>query len=106
MRILDGAVELAHHVRSYHRHRPVLDPAHQKTVLELGRKGRDATPGGPSGAGGSPEPRLARSSLRPRTSWPNKSATRPLEERFPDFWKFFDGWHTKRADRMLAREFS
>lgn len=46
VRILDGAVELAHHVRSYDRHRQVLNPAHQNAVLELKRKGRDATPGG------------------------------------------------------------
>lgn len=46
VRILDGPVELARHVRTYDRHQLVLDPAHQQAVLELKRKAFHATPGG------------------------------------------------------------
>jgi transposase len=46
VRILDGSVELARHVRSYDRHQLVLDPAHQDAVLALKRKAFHATPGG------------------------------------------------------------
>jgi hypothetical protein len=46
VRILDGAVEIARHQRSYDRHQPVLDPAHQEAVLKSKRKAFDATPGG------------------------------------------------------------
>jgi len=46
VRILDGAVELARHTRTYDRHQLVLDPAHQQAVLELKRKALHATPGG------------------------------------------------------------
>jgi len=46
VRILDGAAELARHVRSYGRHQLVVDPAHQNAVLALKRKAFHATPGG------------------------------------------------------------
>ncbi len=46
VRILDGAAELARHVRSYDRHQLVLDPAHQDAVLALKRKSFHTTPGG------------------------------------------------------------
>jgi transposase len=46
VRILDGSVELARHVRTYDRHQLVLDPAHQEAVLELKRKAHHTTPGG------------------------------------------------------------
>jgi hypothetical protein len=46
VRILDGAVELARHVRTYDRHQCVLDPAHQEAVLEIKRKAQHTTPGG------------------------------------------------------------
>lgn len=46
VRVRDGAVELARHVRSDDRHRPVLDPAHQDAVVQIKRKRYYATPGG------------------------------------------------------------
>jgi hypothetical protein len=46
VRILDGTVEVARHQRSYDRHQPVLDPAHQDAVLKSKRKAFDATPSG------------------------------------------------------------
>jgi transposase len=46
VRILDGTVEIARHQRSYDRHQPVLDPAHQEAVLKSKRKAFDATPSG------------------------------------------------------------
>jgi transposase len=46
VRILDGAVELACHVRSYDRHQFIVDPAHQDAVLALKRKAFHSTPGG------------------------------------------------------------
>jgi len=46
VRILDGAVEIARHQRTYDRHQPVLDPAHKEAVLKLKRKAFHATPAG------------------------------------------------------------
>src|SRR5919205_3415645 len=46
VRILDGAVELARHPRSYDRQQQVLDPAHRDAVLRLKRKAFHSTPGG------------------------------------------------------------
>lgn len=46
VRILDGSVEVARHVRSYDRHQPVLDPAHQEAVLKRKRKAFHSTPAG------------------------------------------------------------
>jgi transposase len=46
VRILDGPVEIAHHVRSYDRHQLILDPAHQEAVLKIKRKAFHSTPGG------------------------------------------------------------
>ena len=46
VRILDGSMEIARHIRSYDRHQPVLDPAHQEAVLQIKRKAYHATPGG------------------------------------------------------------
>src|ERR1700681_1853709 len=43
VRILDGSVEIARHVRSYDRHQPVLDPAHQDAVLKIKRKAIHST---------------------------------------------------------------
>ncbi len=46
VRILDGTVEVARHIRTYDRHQLVLDPAHQEAVLQIKRKAYHATPGG------------------------------------------------------------
>lgn len=46
VRILDGSVEIARHVRSYDRHQPVLNPAHQDAVLKIKRKAFHSTPAG------------------------------------------------------------
>jgi transposase len=46
IRILDGAVEIARHIRTYDRHQLVLDPAHQAAALQLKRKAFYATPAG------------------------------------------------------------
>jgi len=46
VRILDGAVELARHPRSYDRQQQVLDPEHRDAVLQLKRKAFHATPAG------------------------------------------------------------
>ena len=46
VRVLDGAVEIARHLRSYGRQQSVLDPAHQDALLELKRKASHSTPGG------------------------------------------------------------
>lgn len=44
VRILDGTLEVARHRRSYDRHEPVLDPAHQDALLKAKRKAFAATP--------------------------------------------------------------
>jgi hypothetical protein len=46
VRLLDGTVEIARHLRSYDRQQPVLDPAHQEAVLKLKRKAFHATAAG------------------------------------------------------------
>src|SRR6202795_3032191 len=46
VRILDGVLEIARHVRSYDRHALVLDPAHQDAVLKIKRKAFHSTPAG------------------------------------------------------------
>jgi transposase len=46
IRILDGAVELARHARSYDRQQQVLDPTHRDAVLKLKRRAFHATPAG------------------------------------------------------------
>jgi transposase len=46
VRILDGSVAIANHVRSYDRHQLVLDPAHQEAVLKIKRKAFHSTPSG------------------------------------------------------------
>jgi len=46
VRILDGSLEIARHVRSYDRRQVVLDPAHQEAVLKIKRKAFHSTPGG------------------------------------------------------------
>jgi transposase len=46
VRILDGAVELARHPRSYDRQQQVLDPMHRDAVLKLKRRAFHATPAG------------------------------------------------------------
>jgi len=46
VRILDGTVEVARHLRSWDRRQLVLDPAHQQAVLRLKRKAYDSTPSG------------------------------------------------------------
>lgn len=46
VRVLDGAVEIARHRRSWDRAQIVLDPAHQDAVLKLKRKAFDSTPSG------------------------------------------------------------
>jgi transposase len=46
VRILDGSVAIANHVRSYDRHQLVLDPAHQEAVLKMKRKAFHSRPSG------------------------------------------------------------
>jgi transposase len=46
VRILEGAVEVGRHHRSYDRHQIVLDPAHIKALTKMKRKAFDATPSG------------------------------------------------------------
>ena len=46
VRILDGALELARHPRTYDRQKQVLDPAHQEAVLKIKRKAFHATAAG------------------------------------------------------------
>ncbi len=46
VRILDGAVEMARHKRTYDRHRDVLDSSHREALLKIKRKAFHATPGG------------------------------------------------------------
>jgi hypothetical protein len=46
VRILDGAVEIARHPRSYDRHQPVLDPTHREALLKLKRRAFHTTPAG------------------------------------------------------------
>jgi len=46
VRILDGSIEIARHIRSYDRHQLVLDPTHQEAVLQIKRKAFHSTPGG------------------------------------------------------------
>jgi transposase len=46
VRIADGFVEIARHIRTYDRHQLVLDPAHQEAVLKIKRKAFHSTPGG------------------------------------------------------------
>ena len=46
VRILSGSEEIARHRRSYDRHQPILDPAHQEALLIEKRKAIGSTPGG------------------------------------------------------------
>src|SRR6202142_1346162 len=46
VRILDGTQEIARHRRSYDRHQPLLDPAHQQALLKEKRKAFHSTPTG------------------------------------------------------------
>jgi transposase len=46
VRILDGALELARHPRTYDRQKQVLDPGHQEAVLKIKRKAFHATAAG------------------------------------------------------------
>ena len=46
VRILDGATEVARHPRTYDRHQPVLDPAHQAALLKTKRRAVSSTPTG------------------------------------------------------------
>jgi transposase len=46
VRILSGSEEIARHRRSYDRHQPILDPAHQEALLIEKRKALGSTPGG------------------------------------------------------------
>lgn len=46
VRILDGTQEIASHHRSYDRRQSVLDPAHQKALLQLKSKARHSAPSG------------------------------------------------------------
>ena len=46
VRILDGSIEIARHIRTYDRHQLVLDPAHREAVLQIKRKAFHSTPGG------------------------------------------------------------
>jgi hypothetical protein len=46
VRILDGTIEVARHPRTYDRHQPVLDPAHQAALLKSKRRAVSSTPAG------------------------------------------------------------
>jgi transposase len=46
VRILDGALEVARHARSFDRQQQVLDPEHRDAVLKLKRRAFHATPAG------------------------------------------------------------
>jgi transposase len=46
IRILQGVQEIARHSRCYDRHREVLDPTHQQSLLQLKRKALHSTPTG------------------------------------------------------------
>ena len=46
VRILDGATEIARHIRSYDRQQQVLDPSHREAVLKLKQRAFHATPAG------------------------------------------------------------
>jgi hypothetical protein len=46
VRILDGAVEIARHRRTWDRGQAILDPEHSEAVLKLKRKAFDSTPAG------------------------------------------------------------
>jgi transposase len=46
VRILDGAVDVAHHRRSWDRRQLILDPAHQDALLKLKRRAFHSTPAG------------------------------------------------------------
>src|SRR5882762_2267052 len=46
IRILDRTQEIARHRRSYDRHQPLLDPAHQQALLQEKRKAFHSTPTG------------------------------------------------------------
>ena len=46
VRVLDGSVEIARHVRTYDRHHFVLDPAHREAVLDSKRKAFHSMPAG------------------------------------------------------------
>ena len=46
VRILDGAVEIARHQRTYDRRQLVLDPAHSEALLKIKRKALHDTPAG------------------------------------------------------------
>jgi transposase len=46
VRILEGAVEIARHHRTYDRHQIVLDPAHLQALMKIKRKAFDSAPTG------------------------------------------------------------
>jgi hypothetical protein len=46
VRLLDGAVEIARHPRTYDRNKQVLDPAHREALLKIKRKAFYGTPAG------------------------------------------------------------
>ena len=46
VRIVDGSIEIARHIRSYDRHQLVLDPVHSDAVLKIKRKAFHSTPAG------------------------------------------------------------
>src|SRR6266404_2001361 len=46
VRIVDGSIEIARHIRTYDRHQLVLDPVHQDAVLKIKRKAFHSTPAG------------------------------------------------------------
>lgn len=46
VRLLDGAVEIARHARTYDRNKQVLDPSHREALLKIKRKAFHGTPAG------------------------------------------------------------
>ena len=73
VRILDGSIEIARHVRTYDRHQLVLDPAHQEAVLKIKRKAIHSTPGA---VWSKPFQRAKRFWI-----WPSPTANRPALRR-------------------------
>jgi len=73
VRLLDGALEIARHLRTYDRQKQVLDPTHREAVLKLKRKAFHATPAG----------RLEQAVPESKRfwTWPSRKASRPAARR-------------------------
>ena len=69
VRMLDGAVEIARHARTYDRNQRMLDPAHREALLKIKRKAFHGTPPAASS-------RPCRNPKRFWT-WPSRKASQP-----------------------------